>query len=64
MCYILFDAIDPGSTRLLTNFFFSLFKFQIRKAFIFNKNEGNNKKVENKVSGRVRVSVSVALLSQ
>ncbi len=34
------------------------------KAFIFNKNEGNNQKVENKVLGRVRVGVGKALLSQ
>ncbi len=31
---------------------------------MFNKNEGNNQKVENKVSGRVRVGVGRALLSQ
>ncbi len=34
------------------------------KACICNKNEGNNQKVENKVSGRVRVGVGRALLSQ
>ncbi len=38
--------------------------YRIRKAFIFNKNEGNNQKVENKVSGRARVGVGRALLSQ
>ncbi len=30
------------------------------KAFIFNKNEGNNQKVENKVSGRVLHYVKIA----
>ncbi len=47
--------------RLLVNFFFLPFQISnhIRKAFIFNKNEGNNQKVENKVSGRVRVRVGV-----
>ncbi len=41
-------------------FFFSLLKFQItseKLLFFFYKNEGNNTKVENKVSGRVRVGV-------
>ncbi len=35
----------------------------IRLAFIFHKNEGNNQKVENKVTGRVSVGVGRALLS-
>ncbi len=38
--------------------------YRIEKAFIFNKNKGNNKKVENKVSSRDRVGVGRALLSQ
>ncbi len=38
--------------------------YRIGKAFIFNKNEGNNYKVEHKVLGRVRVGVGRALLSQ
>ncbi len=50
--------------RLLVNFFFSPFSNHTRKAFIFNKNEGNNPKVEIEVSGRVRVGVGRALLSQ
>jgi len=43
----------------------SLFKFYItsEKHLFFNKNDGNNKKVE-KVSGRVRVGIGRALLSQ
>ncbi len=36
--------------------------YHIRKAFIFNKIEGNNKKVVNKIS--VRVGVGRVLLSQ
>ncbi len=49
--------------RLLANFFFLPFQISdhIRNAFIFNKNEGNNQKVENKVSGRVRVRVRVGV---
>ncbi len=41
----------------LANFFFLPFQISnhIRKAIIFNKNEGNNQKVENKVTGRVSV---------
>ncbi len=40
--------------------FFSLFKYRIVKAFIFNRNQGNNQKAENKAS--VRVGVWRALL--
>ncbi len=61
----LFDAIDqwfdPAFGR---TFFFSLpfqISYRIIKAFIFNKNEGNNQKVENKVTGRVRVGAERAL---
>ncbi len=36
--------------------------YRIRNAFIFNKNEGNNQKAENKLSGRV--GVGRALFSQ
>ncbi len=42
---------------LLANFFFSLFKSHQKSIYFFNKNERNNKKVENKVSGRVRVGI-------
>ncbi len=38
--------------------------YRIGKAFIFNKNEGNNQRVENKVLGRFKVGVGRALLSQ
>ncbi len=51
MCSIHFDAIVFGQLFFLS--------FQIsnhaRKAFIFNKNEGNNQKVENKIMVRVGV---------
>ncbi len=49
-------------SRLLPNFFFLPFQisYRIVKAFIFNKNEGNNQKVENKVSGRVLHYVKIA----
>ncbi len=60
----LFDAIDqwfdPAFGQLAELFFFSPFS-KIVKAFIFNKNEGNNQKVENKVSGGVRVGAERAL---
>ncbi len=48
-----FDAIDPGLNQPF-NFFFIPFQisYRIKKAFIFNKNEYNNQKVENKISGR------------
>ncbi len=70
--YLTLSAIRPPSNpptlvriRLLANFFLP---FQIlnhtRKAFIFNINEGNNQKVEIKVSGSVRVGVGRALLVQ
>ncbi len=43
VCCSYFDTIDPGSNP----HFFLPFQIsnQIRKAFIFNKNEGNNQKV-------------------
>ncbi len=49
-------------SRLWTIFFFLPFQisYRIVKAFIFNKNEGNNQKVENKVSGRVLHYVKIA----
>ncbi len=62
-----FDAIDqwfdPTFGRLAELFFSLPFQisYRIVKAFIFNKNEGNNQKVENKVSGRVRVGAERAL---
>ncbi len=40
------------------------FKSHQKSIYFFNKNEGNKQKVENKVSGRVRVGVGRALLSQ
>ncbi len=66
MCHTPFDAIDPGSNLPYGALFVLPFQISnhIRKAYIFNKNEGNNQKVENKVSGRVRVGVGRALLSQ
>ncbi len=50
-----FDAIDPSSNPPFAKLFFLRFQisYRIGKAFIFNKNDGNNQKVENKVSGRV-----------
>ncbi len=62
--YSHFDAIDPGSNPPFGELFFLPFQISdhIRKAFIFNKNEGNNQKVENKVSGRVRVGVGRAFV--
>ncbi len=69
MCHTPIDTIDPGSNFPLWQTFCPFFlPFEIanhtRKAFIFNKNEGNNQKVENKISGRIRVGVGKALLSQ
>ncbi len=67
MCVILLLMQLTGvRNRVLANFFFSLLKFQVTsdKHFFLYKNEGNNTKVENKVSGRVRVGVGGALLSQ
>ncbi len=50
---------------LLPNLFFPLFKSRItRKAFVFNKNRGNNQKVENNVSDRVGLDVGRGLLFQ
>ncbi len=55
---MLFDAIDPSSSPPFAKFSPPPFKSHvIGKAFILNKNEGNNKKVENKVSGRVKTQV-------
>ncbi len=54
----LFDAIDLGSNLPFAKFFLPFqILYHIRKAFIFNKNEGQYRKVENKVSGTVRVGV-------
>ncbi len=52
-----FDDVDLSSIPPFAELFFLPFQisYRIRKAFIFNKIEGNNQKVENKVSGRVRV---------
>ncbi len=52
-CHAPFDAIDPGSNPPFAKLIFlpSQISNHIRKAFIFYKNEGNNQKVENKVSG-------------
>ncbi len=64
--HMLFDATDPSSNPPFAELFFSLFKSHIasERHFIFNNNEGNIQKVENKVSGRVRVGVGRALLSR
>ncbi len=50
---MLFHAIDPGSNPPFAELFFLPFQvsYRIRKAFIFNTNEGNNQKVENKSIG-------------
>ncbi len=55
-----------GSNLPFAELFFSLFKFQItsEKHFFSVKMKEITKKVENKVSGRVRVGVGRALLSQ
>ncbi len=65
--YISFSGADdksrdiPSIWRDRPGFFFlSLFKYRIVKAFIFNRNQGNNQKAENKAS--VRVGVWRALL--
>ncbi len=62
MCHTSFDAINPSSNPPFGELFFSPFSNHIRKAFIFYKNLGNNQKVENKVSGRVRVGVGRAFV--
>ncbi len=60
-----FDAVEPSSRLPFAELFLPFqISYRIRKAFIFNKNEGNNHKVQNKISGRVRVGVGRALLSQ
>ncbi len=56
---MLFDAIDPSSSPPFAKLSPPP-PFQIschRKGIYLNKNEGNNKKVENKVSGRVKTQV-------
>ncbi len=63
---VLFDAINLGSNPRFAKLFFPTFqiRYHIGKACIFSNNEGNNLKVELKVSGRVRVDVGRDLLSQ
>ncbi len=61
---MLFHAINPGSRLPFVELFFSLFKSHIASEWLMVIIKGNNKKVENKVSGRVRVGVGRALLSQ
>ncbi len=59
------SVFDLGSNRTVAELFYLPFQISYHiMAFIFNKNEGNNQKVENKVSGKVRVCVGTALLSQ
>ncbi len=59
------NKINPSSNPPLPNFFLPFqISYRIGKAFIFNKKEGNNQKVENKVLGRGRVGVGRALLTQ
>ncbi len=58
----LFDTIDPPFAKLC--FLPIQILYHNIKALIFNKNKGNNKKVETKVSGMVRVGVGRALLYQ
>ncbi len=64
---MLFDTIDLSWYPAFCRTFSLPFQisYHIGKALqaFFNKNEGNNL-VENKVSGRVRVGVGRALLSQ
>ncbi len=50
---ILFDAIDQSSSPPFAELFFIPFQisYRIGKAFIFNKNEKKNQKVENKSIG-------------
>ncbi len=47
----------PGFESACWQTFSSHFKSHQKSIFFFNKNEGNNQKVEHKVSGRVRVGV-------
>ncbi len=58
------NKINPSSNPPFAELLFLPFQisYRIGKAFIFNKNEGNNQKVENKVLGRV--GVGRALLTQ
>jgi len=51
--HMLFDTIDPSSSPPFAKLFFLPFQisYSIGKAFIFNKNEGNNQNVENKSIG-------------
>ncbi len=63
---MLFDAIDPSSSLPFAELFFSLFKFHIaseRHLFSIKMKE-IIKKLKIRVSGRVRVGVRTALLSQ
>ncbi len=68
MCFL--ARFDLGSNSTLAKNKFSLFKslFQVKYnmaiAVFFNKNEGNNRKVEYKVLGRERGGAGMALLSQ
>ncbi len=64
--HMLLDVNDPSSNSPFAELFFLPFQisYRIRIAFNFNKNEGNNQKVENKVSGMVRVGVGRPLLTQ
>ncbi len=58
---VIFDVIDPSLNPPYAKLF-SLplqISYLIGKAFIFNKNERNNRKVENKVLGMVGVGVSI-----
>ncbi len=66
MCCVHFEVIDPGSNPPFGKLFFSLFKFQItsEKHLFSIKKEGNNQKVEIKVTGRIRVGVGRVLFSQ
>ncbi len=57
-----FDTIDPPFAKLC--FLPIQILYHNIKALIFNKNKGNNQKVETKVSGMVRVGVGRALLYQ
>ncbi len=61
---VLFDAIDPSSNPPFAELFFSLFKSHIasERRLFKKKNEGNNQKVENKVSGRCREGFIVPIM--
>ncbi len=58
-------TIDRVRIHLLANLFLPFqISNNIKKTFFIYKIEGNTQKVENKVSGRVRVGVEKALFSQ